>query len=431
MNEHTALHHRAMAKMDQHLDARKRGDIPAARAALREALSLESRAASLVPDQLEPTRSILYRSAASIAMQAGQLAEMRRLIAEALRGNPPGEIKNELLELLLVEASQDNPPSRNHGESDSPELPPSALIQTLTIRQPGQTTPIPMALAARIQECWSRLYRGIADGLFDFSPALFPLQASLGSYIVTIQIDAEDADSDAAFAAFRHLSRVWHEGMDIASPHGLKLSSSFLALMSTLAEYQASLEARMARAGATDADHASTSIDQPESFELEALAPDRIKTLYQQANDYVDSLDVPQADDLAKVFRFVDIIASGKYPEPEDLDVVPRQINYYRRATEILGYLDDGVLTPAGWQIASLPTDDRFRSAVVHFESSHVGRAWIHWSQARSLDQVDPSSAQEFLDSRALGLRGDTVARRAKSLAKWCQILLAYHYRRN
>lgn len=48
----------------------------------------------------EPGLSILYRSAASLAIQCGRYREAEQLIAKALSGNPTEEIARELRELL-------------------------------------------------------------------------------------------------------------------------------------------------------------------------------------------------------------------------------------------------------------------------------------------------------------------------------------------
>ena len=66
---------------------------------LEEAYQLEVAAAVLVFDGLEPTRSLLYRSAASIARMAGRFDDVRRLVVEGLRG-APSEIADELRALL-------------------------------------------------------------------------------------------------------------------------------------------------------------------------------------------------------------------------------------------------------------------------------------------------------------------------------------------
>jgi hypothetical protein len=48
----------------------------------------------------EPSRSVLYRSAASLAMECGETREAEKLISIALIGNPPYEIAEELRNLL-------------------------------------------------------------------------------------------------------------------------------------------------------------------------------------------------------------------------------------------------------------------------------------------------------------------------------------------
>lgn len=61
------------------------------------------REAALLADFLhnpEPGLSVLFRSAASLAIQCGRLREGEQLIARALSGNPHPEIASELRELL-------------------------------------------------------------------------------------------------------------------------------------------------------------------------------------------------------------------------------------------------------------------------------------------------------------------------------------------
>ena len=47
----------------------------------------------------EPSRSVLYRSAASLAYQCRELEQAEELIKVGLNGNPPAEIRAELEEL--------------------------------------------------------------------------------------------------------------------------------------------------------------------------------------------------------------------------------------------------------------------------------------------------------------------------------------------
>jgi hypothetical protein len=91
-------HQRAMESANQALEARRRGDEAQARAHFLEALAHERRAAKMVAQGLaaEPTRSVLHRSAAALAVECGEIREAERLIAIALSGEPPEEIAAEL-----------------------------------------------------------------------------------------------------------------------------------------------------------------------------------------------------------------------------------------------------------------------------------------------------------------------------------------------
>ncbi|MBQ3914438.1 MAG: hypothetical protein II692_03545 [Paludibacteraceae bacterium] len=63
----------------------------------------KEREAALLADFMqnpEPGLSILYRSAASLAIQCGRYREAEQLIAKALSGSPTNEIARELRELL-------------------------------------------------------------------------------------------------------------------------------------------------------------------------------------------------------------------------------------------------------------------------------------------------------------------------------------------
>jgi hypothetical protein len=99
------LHQEAMELVDQAVLARQRNDAQAILAFFRAAFSKECAAADLVANQLdlEPTRAVLHRSAAVLALECSELREAERLIGRALAGNPPDDIANELHDLLLEE----------------------------------------------------------------------------------------------------------------------------------------------------------------------------------------------------------------------------------------------------------------------------------------------------------------------------------------
>ena len=91
-----------MEQSDLALLARMKGDEMAAAAHVQSAYELETKAAHMLLDQraAEPARSVLFRSAATLARDCGQFAEAEKLIYAALAGDPPDEIAGELHDLL-------------------------------------------------------------------------------------------------------------------------------------------------------------------------------------------------------------------------------------------------------------------------------------------------------------------------------------------
>lgn len=101
MNEVTSIHERAMELSDHADIAARAGKAEEARLLYRRAAMLEERAASAVPIHEEPTRSILFRSAATLYLEGGATHNAIRIIRIAtLAGSPPYEIRKELNELL-------------------------------------------------------------------------------------------------------------------------------------------------------------------------------------------------------------------------------------------------------------------------------------------------------------------------------------------
>src|SRR5713101_1646575 len=103
------LHLRAMEFMDEALYIIK----PSVRAEdlqlenfrvenlFRRALKFESSAADSVSTrfELEPTRSVLHRGVASLALRVGDVEIANRYIAAAFQGNPPFPVRQELDEI--------------------------------------------------------------------------------------------------------------------------------------------------------------------------------------------------------------------------------------------------------------------------------------------------------------------------------------------
>ncbi|MEB3294246.1 MAG: hypothetical protein VKJ24_13895 [Synechococcales bacterium] len=103
MNQIKMLHQQAMDLAEAAAVARLSGEIEQAAQLTRQAFEREAQAANLIAGVLdaEPTRSVLYRSAASLAIECSELRAAERLIAMALSGNPPPEIAEELKDLFI------------------------------------------------------------------------------------------------------------------------------------------------------------------------------------------------------------------------------------------------------------------------------------------------------------------------------------------
>src|SRR4051812_43859896 len=101
MNTVRDVHSQAMELAQEAASARAAGELGRAEALIRQALLLESEAAArIVKDpSSEPTRSIIYRSAASLAYQANDFAMAQRLVFEGLAGYPPPRVEQELKDL--------------------------------------------------------------------------------------------------------------------------------------------------------------------------------------------------------------------------------------------------------------------------------------------------------------------------------------------
>jgi hypothetical protein len=89
-----------MELAEQAVTMRIHGNIGQVPELLEQAFALEKEAASMCGMDLEPSRSVLYRSAASLALQCKQLREAEQMIAAGLAGNPHEDIADELRDLM-------------------------------------------------------------------------------------------------------------------------------------------------------------------------------------------------------------------------------------------------------------------------------------------------------------------------------------------
>lgn len=92
------IHTEAMDLAEKAMIARTRGNSAAARKYLKKALRKEQEAARFAVETgvPEPTRSILLKSAAHLAMDCGEGRLAEQLVSTALAGDPPAELAHEL-----------------------------------------------------------------------------------------------------------------------------------------------------------------------------------------------------------------------------------------------------------------------------------------------------------------------------------------------
>ena len=103
MNEAESFHRQAMELAEEAASLQARGDTTEAKRLYAAALEKERRAAEYLDTryEIEPTRSVLFRSAASLAIDCGDTRAAEKLIARGLAGDPPQEIATRVADLCL------------------------------------------------------------------------------------------------------------------------------------------------------------------------------------------------------------------------------------------------------------------------------------------------------------------------------------------
>lgn len=149
------LHREAMSERDNALSAKLEGNDQDALRHFQAAYRLEASAANELMDRhaAEPSRSILFRSAATIAKECGLLEEAQKLIYQALSGDPPPDIKSELQDLL------EEVNFTRHLELRDVTLSPDELQMALTGRDVGFGIASSDVLIARLQSTENLLVR--------------------------------------------------------------------------------------------------------------------------------------------------------------------------------------------------------------------------------------------------------------------------------
>ena len=94
------LHHEAMDFAAFAFRERARGNAEKAAEFFEQALEYEVAAIDALDRYIEPTYSVLHRSAATLALDCKRYRKAEQLAARALAQEPPGEIAAELRDVL-------------------------------------------------------------------------------------------------------------------------------------------------------------------------------------------------------------------------------------------------------------------------------------------------------------------------------------------
>ncbi len=131
---------------------------------------------------------------------------------------------------------------------------------------------------------------------------------------------------------------------------------------------------------------------------------------------------VPQANDLDRIKKYLDILKSDNVVTEDRLGVSERQINYYRDACYLLGLINEkyNYLTPIGNRITEITDQNEYLKILKRqFENSECGYLWMKNQQVATILDIDPDSAEQFLLDNASGLSNTTSRRRASTLKIW------------
>lgn len=145
----------------------------------------------------------------------------------------------------------------------------------------------------------------------------------------------------------------------------------------------------------------------------------------------VDSIKIPQANDIDKMLKVLRMMDEGIPLTPENIGGLTalRQVQYYTTAAYAYGLATlDEQLTAAGHFLVSHSDKvSQYQILADRFESTDFGWAWMKWAQVQSMTDLDPMTAADFLIASVPELSEVTAKRRASTLRKWLTELQPYH----
>ena len=232
MTKANDLHNQAMACVDDAFFARKRGDEQEAIRSFGQAFANEIAAINSLEERkrVQPMHSVLYRSAATLALDCGFLSAAKTLVYDGLALGPYAEIEEELLDVLEQTTVQ------RHLETKGIVLAPGDVQLSLAGPSVAPDFIESSEVISRIRDS-SRLFQRIAERLaFPDRPfreasrvppkpiasyGLYLSPARSGSYSVTLRLAAaenqlglEGLGPDAVLDEFMDIVQLLNDSQD-------------------------------------------------------------------------------------------------------------------------------------------------------------------------------------------------------------------------
>lgn len=277
-----------------------------------------------------------------------------------------------------------------------------------------KSKPLMMNQIIKVLNSFNDFYRSMTDAL-DINSSMFPSGHREGSFILSLDVEKFEVIENELVELFELVSRE----ADIKPFVKLKgIDTAFLLdLFYSVADSNAVFDLRNNQSGRSivnlSAAYAKHYINDQEFIHL--------------ADSSIRSSQVPQANDLDKLFEVVSKKASGIYITEEEVSLTERQIQYYMHAASTLGFMDaHDTITALGRRIAQADSQTRMIITARCFQLCECVQAWITWAQVKNVIELDPSTATDFLIECCSTLSPSTAKRRASTLNKWYQQLSKY-----
>lgn len=271
------------------------------------------------------------------------------------------------------------------------------------------TEPLVLKGVSRVFECFNDFYSSILRAV-DEKDLMRPISGRPGSFVLSFQA----------------------EKMQQIEPLLQELNALLLARGDIIGFIKRkSIDVQMLSALFDSVKETSSSFDLKNNYTDESVLVVRKSDaefysdqLAKMSAQVVGGYQVPQANLIDQIFKIVELKWQDKHLDLVSTGLDERHILYYIHAAKILGFLNErGGVSALGQQLAESEYGKRLRIAARSFEASHCGWAWIQWSQVKNLTEIDPGTAEQFLNEMCLSLSSKTKKRRASTLRQWYEVL--------